>query len=103
MGRSRGSAHAAKKSRQVVGFSHQVDRGVSQKAAPGEGHSRKRGIADRREAFRAENAASGGGRAHRVYHEPHARPVAKVQGRKKAPSRMNIKDPGGPKNKSPRA
>jgi|SRR5439155_25881262 len=90
-GGARGSAHAEKKGAHLVGYSSFVDRSVRRKAVPGEGGIGRKAIRDLRAAYRAENAASGGGRPRRVSHEEHLRPVAKVNGRKKAPSQMNLK------------
>jgi hypothetical protein len=98
----RGSNHSLKKSRHVAGPATSRDRTVSPRRPPGEGRNRRRAIKDLREAWRAENAASGGGRGRSVKRsEPHARPVSRVQGRKKAPSRMNIKSKGGPRSRLP--
>src|SRR2546423_7675596 len=59
------------------------DRNVSRKAAPGMGSIGRKVIQSVRAAYRAENAASGGGRPLKVRHEDHPRPVARVNGRKK--------------------
>jgi len=90
-GHSRGSAHAAKKPFQLLGYATFPDRKVSRKAVPGMGGLGRKVIRDLRAAYRAENAASGGGRPHQIRHEEHARPASKVNGRKKAPSQMNLK------------
>jgi hypothetical protein len=96
-----GSAHAAKKSRHKAGLLPVKDRKLGLPAAPGEGSAGQRRIPDVRAAYRAENAASGGGRGRSIKpSEPHPRPKAKVKGRKKSPSRMNVKQAGGPKNRS---
>ncbi len=96
------SNHSLKKSRHLAGPAMPQDRTVSGRRAPGEGRGRTSAIKDIREAYRAENAASGGGRGRSINpSEPHAKPVSRVNGRKKAPSRMNIKSRGGPRAKLP--
>lgn len=94
------SAHGAKKSRHLARYATPPDRHLGVKKPPGAGAWRGRKL-DLREAYRAENAASGGGRPRRIHHEEHPRPVAKVQGRKKPPSRMNLKARGGPSKRLP--
>lgn len=95
------TAHAAKKSRFNAGMAKVGERATSPRSAPGEGGSRRRAIADRRAAYRAENAASGGGRGRKEGHEEHARAKSTVQGRKKPPSQMKVKRKGGPRERSP--
>jgi hypothetical protein len=96
-----GSAHAAKKSSHVVGPRALEERSLGLKAPPSARSTEHRSSDEARAAYRAENAASGGGRGRPFKaSEPHPRPKTRVQGRKKAPSRMNIKQKGGPKKVS---
>lgn len=90
------SAHAAKKSSYVSAISLEQERRVGVRSPPGFGSTARPAIPDRRAAERAGNAASGGGRPTKIYFDEHPRPTAKVSGRKKPPSRMNIKARGGP-------
>jgi hypothetical protein len=95
------SNHAVKKARQVVGRAQLSDRTVSRKAPPGKGKSktkmtramepaayRKRLLHEMRPRNADDKPQKLGG------HRGH------VEGRKKAPSQMNIKRRGGPLKKS---
>lgn len=101
LGRPVRSKHAAKKSSHKAGTAKIPDRHVSRRSPPGEGVSGRKRVVDERAAYRAENAASGGGRGRR-YHvsEPHQRRTTTVRGRKKAPSAMGVKHKGGPRKRS---
>jgi hypothetical protein len=88
------SSHAAKKSRYVIAPALEADRNVSQK-----NHGRAQRPAPRtkptdkhpnRELAPAVMSS-----------EPHAQPRTSLRGRKKAPSQMHLKRPGGPRKRSP--
>lgn len=84
------SPHARKKSPQVARVTSTPERRASPKAPPGTGkNSRRKTVAQRQAAYMA-------GRSDR----DEMRPVARTQGRKKAPSRMNVKSKGGPRKRS---
>jgi hypothetical protein len=80
------SSHALKKSRHVAGFGEVEERNVRPKAPPGEGRGRRKTVSRPQAA------------AHRASGK--TQPVSRVQGRKKEPSRMNIKAKGGPLRRS---
>lgn len=88
------SSHAAKKSRYVVGPALEADRNVSPKK-----HGRARRPAPRTKPTdkhpNREIAPAP------IAFEPHGRPRTSLRGRKKAPSQMHLKRPGGPHKRSP--
>ena len=79
------SRHAVKKSRGVVGLELPPDRRVGRKAAPGMGRNR---------IAAAAGSTPGRGNSNPGL-EIQARHVAPVRGRKKPPSQMHIRRPGG--------
>jgi hypothetical protein len=88
------SSHAAKKSRYVVAPALEADRNVSQK-----NHGRAK-VPNPRTKATAKHPDRDFAPA-RLRSEPHGRATTNLRGRKKAPSQMHLKRPGGPKKRMP--
>jgi hypothetical protein len=84
------SRHAVKKSRGIAGLEFPPDRRVGMKAAPGRGRNRSlapaQSAAPRRSPAKRDRSSGA---------EVEARHVSPVRGRKKPPSEMHIRHPGG--------
>lgn len=88
------SKHAAKKSRYVLAPALEPDRNVSQK---NHGRAKVPRPLTKPSAKHPDREFAPA----RMSSEPHSRARTNLRGRKKAPSQMHIKRPGGPKKRSP--
>lgn len=87
------SPHAEKKQRALVGFAKPADRNVSRKRPPGRGKTLKTPAAA---AYRRKPRSAKTGGDDIGVGLSKGRNTRRVQGRKKAPSQMNLKRKGGP-------
>lgn len=97
------SAHAAKKSRYVVGELNPQDRTSSRERPPGKGRIRKSIVAQETAAYRrwSQSKPEQGTRAEPTLNKSGSgRSRGSVNGRKKAPSQMKVRRKGGPMKKS---
>ncbi|HZI04111.1 MAG TPA: hypothetical protein VEZ71_08825 [Archangium sp.] len=110
------SAHALKKSRGIIGRASTTERSVSRRRAPGEGKtaqslklplpetgsstSRRKTIPDEAAAYRREERPKVPRNEARQRQETRAKRGSPVQGRKKAPSEMEITHAGGPRKRT---
>lgn len=88
------SSHAAKKSRYAIAPALEADRNVSQK---GHGRAKRPNPLTKPSAKHPDREFAPA----RMSSEPHGQPRTSLRGRKKAPSQMHLKRPGGPQKRSP--
>lgn len=98
VGRGPVSRHAGKKSRHVMAYARTADRNAQRKRPPGEGRSHEAILITPRivRPGRPADSVPGSG----VRKDRYGRMGGIVQGRKKAPSRMGVKQKGGPRSQS---
>jgi len=98
VGRGPVSPHARKKGRHVLAYERTADRNARRKRPPGEGRGREPAALSPRveRPGRPADSVPGSGARKSGY----GRMGGLVQGRKKAPSRMGVKQKGGPRKRS---